>query len=115
MGGRDRNACIRNLAAVGGLTAGLMVAASGAARADEPAMGAVVLDCAWTAVQGVNDCKLVSETPAGLGLGAAAISSAEGFNLVSGYQPPLDNGRFRIRIGVKLPQGAAAAPRGSAG
>lgn len=88
------------------------------ARADEAAKGAVVLDCGWTPISGVSDCRLISESPAGLGLGAAAISQAEGFNMISGYQPPLQNGRFQIRIGVKLPEQGAdntAAPHTPAG
>lgn len=83
--------------------------AQAATPAPPPGQGAVRLRCQTT----VRDCSILSEAPAGLGLGQAALDRLTRFAIVS--PRPAGGGAFELDFSPPLDAGQAAAPAPAAG
>ena len=66
--------------------------------------GAVVLNCGWLPGEGLTDCRVVTETPAGLGLGARAVAMARFLAPAARSRPLMINGRVKVTVDLPLPR-----------
>lgn len=74
-------------------------------------VAAVTLECAFLADGGLNDCKIVQETPLDMGFGEAVLASAADARLAPQVlaNAPAD-GRVRFSVRLKLASDDAPAP-----
>lgn len=77
------------------------------------AVGKVEMECQWLQGGGLSRCRVISETPAGSGLGQALLdrmAMGPGRDGVGGLAPPAERVRFTVRTPLVVQPAADAAP-----
>lgn len=72
------------------------------AAAIQSEQGKAVVDCRVTPAGWMRDCKVVSESPADVNVGAFALKLAKGFHIEPGDRR-IKGGRIRIPLQFKMP------------